>query len=224
MPLLRRSFRDATRRVWRSRCHALLAAAFTALAPSSAVAAALTPLVGWQWGGTREYAAGDVHISAAPSFGGAISAPAGPGYQLELMYTYQEAEVIGRPTLGEDFKLFDMGTHYIQIDGIRELGTSGSRATPFVLGGLGTTVFAPGESTLGRFDTQWLFSIAVGIGAMVRTSEKVALRLQSRLLVPMNFSGGSLWFGSGGGGFAVTGGTAMPQGDVSLGLTFTLGQ
>ena len=195
------------------------------IAPGVASAqATLTPMVGWQWGGTLDYVSGDVHINSNMSYGGAISAPVRPGYMAELMYTYQGAEVIARPNVGGEFKLFDLGTHYIQLNGVRQLGYGESKATPFVLGGLGTTVFVPGSSSLGNFDTQWLFSITIGGGVLVQTSDKMAIRLQSRFLLPMNYASGGFYFGTGGSGFGVSGGSAMPQGDVSLGLTFKLGQ
>jgi len=206
---------------------ALLVALLATLAcPAIAAAqgASLTPLVGWQWGGTLDYPSGDVHANAALSYGGALTVPVRPGYSGEIMYTYQSTHVIGRPNVGGEFELFDMGTHYIQINGVRELGYGDTKATPFILGGLGTTIFAPGESSLGNFNTQWLFSISVGGGVMVQANERVGLRLQARFLLPMNYTSGGAYFGTGGSGFTISGGSAMPQGDASLGLTFKLGQ
>src|SRR5262245_31187949 len=204
---------------------ALLIALLAISAPDIAAAqASLTPMIGWQWGGTLDYPIGDVHTNSNMNYGGAISAPVRPGYNAELMYTYQSAEVVGRPNVGSEFKLFDLSTHYIQLNGVRMLGYGDKKATPFVLGGLGTTVFSPGSSSLGNFDTQWLFSITIGGGVMIQTSDKMAIRLQSRFLMPMNYASGGFYFGTGGGGFGVSGGTALPQGDVSLGLSFKLGQ
>jgi len=204
---------------------ALLTALLTATMASSAGAQAmLTPMVGWQWGGTLDFVSGDVHIEAATSYGGALSFPVRPGYMGELMYTYQASEVTARPNVGPSFKLFDMSTQYFQINGVRSLGYGDSKATPFVLGGLGMTVFSPGESSLGNFDTQFLFSITAGGGVMVQASDKMAIRLQARFLLPMNYTSGGAYFGTGGSGFSVSGGTAMPQGDAHLGVVIKLGQ
>jgi hypothetical protein len=40
----------------------------------------------------------------------------------------------------------------------------------------------------------------------------------------MNFESGGFYFGSGGGGVAVSGGTLMPQGEATVGLAFKLGE
>jgi hypothetical protein len=190
-------------------------------APASA--ASITPLVGYQWGGTLDFINGDVHIEAAMNYGGAISQEVRPGYLAELMYTYQASEMIARPNVGSDFKLFDLSTHYAQINGTRLLGYGDQKATPFVMGGLGMTIFAPGESSLGEFDTQWLFSLSIGGGVMVQANERTSIRLQARFLMPMNYTEGGVYFGTGGGGLSISGNT-IPQGDASVGITFALGQ
>jgi hypothetical protein len=203
----------------------LTVAALLAVPGIASAQAKLTPLAGWQWGGTLEFISGDIHINSAASYGGAISVPVRPGYMAEVMYTYQAADVIARPNSGlPDFDLFDLGTHYIQVNGMRYIERPGSKVMPFVVGGLGTTIFDPGKSTFGSFDTQWLFSMSIGGGFLIQTSDRVALRLQSRFLLPVNWASGGLYFGSGGGGFTVSGGSAMPQGDAHLGLTINLGE
>jgi hypothetical protein len=72
--------------------------------------------------------------------------------------------------------------------------------------------------------TQYLFSMSVGGGLRIQMSDNVDIRLQSRLLLPMNFESGGFYFGSGGGGVAVSGGTLMPQGEATVGLAFKLGE
>jgi len=205
---------------------AAVAAAFLLVfaGTASAQGPQLTPMVGWQWGGTLDFVSGDIHINSASSYGGALSVPVRPGYNAEIVYTYQSAQVIARPNVGPEYDLFDLGTHYIQACGVRYVERPGSKIMPFVLGGLGATIFDPGNYTFGNFDTQWLFSMSAGGGIMVQTSDRVAIRAQARFLLPVNWASGGVYFGSGGGGFTVSGGSAMPQGDATIGLTFTLGQ
>ena len=199
---------------------ALAATVFLAIAPARAVE--LTPMVGYQWGGTLQYPNGDVHINAAMSYGGAIGATVEPGTFVEVGYMYQGSKLIGRPRTGPDITFLDLGTHYLQLSGIRYLRES--RATPYVIGGLGMTVFDPHSSQYGDFDSQTMFSMSLGGGLHVDMGSRVALRLQSRLLIPINFASGGLYFGTGGGGVSVSGGTALPQGDATLGLALKLGQ
>ena len=62
--------------------------------------------------------------------------------------------------------------------------------------------------------------LAVGGGIRMNMSEKIDLRLQARLLLPMNFESGGFYFGSGGGGVSLSGGTIVPQGEATFCLTF----
>lgn len=194
----------------------------------------LTPMVGWQWGGTLDYSAGgDVHVNAALNYGGALGVMLRPGYWGEVSYTYQKSELIARPPAGADslayvagaeFKVFDLGTHYIQLSGARNFMNTdpGARAYPYVIGGLGMTILSPGKrpvvilpGTL-NVDTQYLFSLSGGAGLRVTMNKRSDIRLQARFLLPMNFTEGSFYFGSGGGGVSVSGGTFLPQGEVTL--------
>src|SRR5262245_13985564 len=93
-------------------------------ARASSMALEVTPLIGWQWGGTLDSyevngiaVGGDIHANAALNYGGAIGAQIRPGYWGEISYTYQGTEVFVRPAAAPKFKLFDLGTHYIQASG-----------------------------------------------------------------------------------------------------------
>jgi hypothetical protein len=183
----------------------------------------VTPMVGWQWGGTLDYSAGgDVHVNAALNYGGALGVMLGPLEWGEVSYTYQSSELIGRPTAGPEFKVFDLGTHHIQLSGARYAMPPDEhrKANPYVMGGLGMTIFSPGKATVPVSpNTQYLFAISVGGGIRVALNEKLDLRLQSRMLLPMNFSEGSFYFGSGGAAVGLSGGTLLPQGEATLAIT-----
>src|SRR5262245_29177863 len=109
-------------RTMKSRIVTLLAASLLAvLAATPAFAQRqleLTPQIGWQWGGTLDFPNGDVHVNAAINYGGVLGIPLRPGYDAELSYTYQGSEVKARPRGAPEFKLFDLGTHYMQIAGV----------------------------------------------------------------------------------------------------------
>lgn len=219
---------DGRRRGARRAAAMLCAAALLAAggAPSSARAASaafeVTPTVGWQWGGTLDYSAGgDVHADAALHYGGAIGAMVRPGEWYEVSYSYQATDLIGRPPAAPNFKVLDLGTHYIQLAGGRNLmPASSGRAYPYVIGGVGMTIFSPGTPTVPLDpDTHSMFSASLGGGVRVTVNERVDLRLQARLLLPMNFTEGSFYFGSGGGAVSVSGGTFMAQGEATLGIT-----
>jgi hypothetical protein len=183
----------------------------------------LTGQVGWQWGGTQDYTtysgypAGSVHAEAAMNYGGTFTAFMHEGQALEIAYSYQATDLIVRPTGIPSFKLADMACQTIHLNGLRMLPAGGGKAEPFVLGGLGTSVF----STQG-YSSRWLFSIAAGLGVMVPVNDRLGLRAQGRMIVPMSFSSGAFYFGNGGASISVSG-QAFLQGDASIGLSLKLG-
>lgn len=184
----------------------------------------LTPQIGWQYGGTQEYtsyagyAPGDFHANANLNYGGTLSIFPRDFYAVELAYSYQKTDLLVRPRNFPNTKIADMAAQYIHLYGTRVIPTQNGKTDVFAMGGFGATSFsAPG------FNTRWLFSFGAGLGAKVHTSEKMAVRLQTRLLIPIQWGSAGFYFGSGGSGISVGGGSSIIQGDVSLGLSFKLG-
>ena len=208
---------------------AILTAGVAAPGAARAAGAVLevTPMVGWQWGGTLDYGSGgDIHVNAALNYGGALGVMINPMEWGEVSYTYQSSEVFARPAAAPEFKAFDLGTHYIQAAGGRYVmpPDPARKAHPYLIGGLGMTIFSPGSASAPiQVDTQYLFSISAGAGVRVVMSEKLDLRLQTRLLLPMNFSEGSFYFGSGGAAVGLSGGTFLPQGEATIAVTIKNG-
>jgi hypothetical protein len=167
---------------------------------------------------------GSLHANAALSYGGALTVPIRPGYWGEINYMYQHTDLMARPSYYKSFKLCDLGTHYIQLSGLRALRPPGGPATPFVIGGMGMTIYSPSNVSYHGLNTQYLFSLSLGGGIIKDINPKTSLRLQARFLMPVQWTSGSFYFGTGGSGLAISGGSAIAQGDASLGLTFKLGQ
>jgi hypothetical protein len=95
---------------------------------------------------------------------------------------------------------------------------------------LGATLFAPSNvnfedrdgNVITRLEDDWRFSIAFGGGIKKYISDRVGLRLQLRILMPIYWAGGSLWVGTGGVGYGLGAGTALVQGDATVGLIIRL--
>ena len=72
-----------------------------------------------------------------------------------------------------------------------------------------------------------MFSITLGGGVKVMFSDKMGLRLQGRLLMPMYFNGLGFFIGGGSGGasagLGVTSTVPILQGDLTAALIFRLG-
>jgi len=54
-------------------------------------------------------------------------------------------------------------------------------------------------------------------------SDRIGIRLQGRLLMPLYFAGAGVYFGSGGSGLSVGAGSTILQGDLTAGLIIGLG-
>jgi len=184
----------------------------------------LTGQVGWQYGGTQDYvaysgySAGDFHANAALNFGGLLSHFVQDYYAIEIGYSYQKTDLMVRPIGFKDVKVGDLSTHYIQLYGTRYVPVRPDKADAFVMAGLGAT----GYSVPG-FNSRWLTSFAIGGGVKFHFNEKAGLRLQTRLLLPVQWSSGGFYFGSGGAQVTVGGSSTLVQGDVSLGLVMKFG-
>ncbi len=184
-----------------------------------------TALVGWQYWGTRPYygtyysTGGDVHLNANVNYGGELTAHVRPFEAIQLSYTYQSTDlVLQGSAAGGDYTIAKTSVQYIQVYGVREMPKPNG-ITPFVKGGMGATVFSP-----SGYGSQWLFSLGLGFGIEKTMNEKVSLKLTQRFLVPIQWTSGGFYFGTGGSGVSVGGGSSIIQGDTSLGLTFKLGK
>jgi hypothetical protein len=85
------------------------------------------------------------------------------------------------------------------------------KVAPFVMFGAGVAIFAPENE---KFDTAVRFAMSGALGLKIYASESIGFRLQGRLFLPMYFTGGTVWVGTGGGGAAVSGGIPVVQGDL----------
>lgn len=186
----------------------------------------ITPIAGWFFAGTLSAVNGELELTNTGVYGGAIAVEVERGYQAEFQYSYAASEASFYPYTPyapavAQGKVADVSVHYFQIGGIRTLDRG--KVQPFGLFSLGATWFHPTSTTQGvKVEDVWRFSIALGGGLKIWTSDKIAVRLQGRLLMPIYFAGTSVYFGTGGAGAAVSGGIPILQGDLSGGLTFAL--
>ncbi|MCK5703434.1 MAG: hypothetical protein KAI29_19885, partial [Cyclobacteriaceae bacterium] len=95
------------------------------------------------------------------------------------------------------------------------------KAFPYTLATLGATLFDAKDSSL---NDEWRFSISFGIGGKFYLSDKFGIRLQTRLLMPMTFSGGGMWCGTGGCSVGAAGWITLVQFDFTAGVFVRLGQ
>lgn len=185
----------------------------------------VTLLGGWQYWGTKSvygalgYLQGDLHLNADVNYGAEITQHISPYKAVQLSYTYQATDlVLQGSSAGSTLTVAPTSVQYVQAYAVRTI-PQGNGLSAFVKGGLGAAVYSP-ES----YESVWRFSVGMGLGVEKRLNERVAVKLTQRLLFPIQYTTGGFYFGSGGSGIAVSGGSTVIQGDTSLGLTFQLGR
>ncbi len=200
----------------------LAGAMLLAALPSVAGAQNLTfsPYSGYRLGGSLTVRDGDLKLANAPFFGAQLDFRMRPDATGALLVDYQPTTLRLKEYGGPTEDLFDIGVWYFQGGGTLEVMNQ-SPAVPFVLGTMGLSWFDPGSNSVNA-DSEWGFSGIIGVGVKIPfPSGRMALRLQSRLLMTSLFGGGSLWCGTGTGCYVgVSGFIAPVQFDFGGALTF----
>jgi hypothetical protein len=183
----------------------------------------ITPLVNYVWtskiGAYWDNESGDLDIGNSASWGIAVDIDLHQEAQLELLYNRQDSymEFLTYPGGIQKWK-GDLAVEYYQIGGLYRRPVD--KVEPFFLFTLGATRFAPKGS---EFSDEWKFSIIMGLGAKVWVTDRIGLRFQGRMLMPMLWSSAGFWCGLGGCSLGYGGGSALVQGDLGVGLTFRFG-
>lgn len=181
----------------------------------------IVPMGGYMFGGSVDYYEGKTKINDGAEYGISILIPSNPLMDIEVNYTRMDSKASFSPYFGFpalSAREATMATNYIQVGGLSKFYRGASKVTPFGSLSLGATVFSSSE-----FSNIWRFSATAGLGVKIMFSEKIGIMLRGRLLMPVNFSGTSVYFGTGGSGVSAGGYVAPFQGDFNGGLIFKLG-
>ena len=161
---------------------------------------------------------GDYTVYNNPNYGGQLSVGLAPDYFVELVYNRSDTQI--RYYWNNAFEPLDMSSEYFHIGGLRQVQTGSGNVLPFGSFTFGATRFNLKE-TYGEVyaGDKWFGSIALAAGAKVLLGQRLGIRLQARVGMPMSFSG--LWLGTGGGGASFY--VPMAQFDFTAGLYLRLG-
>ena len=174
----------------------------------------ITPIYGYQWGGTIRTYEGDVVFEGSDSWGVIADVTVRSGAQLELLYWRQDTELVLKGGgLGVPTQLFDATVEYWHGGGLVEYRRQGN-VRLFGTMTIGATHVDPKPSVLSD---DWRFSAIFGVGAKVLFSERVGIRLQASMPLTFIASSGAVFCG-GGACYTTIGGEGLPQGNLSAGL------
>lgn len=162
---------------------------------------------------------GEFNLEDKPDYGLGIDIEIRRGMQLEVIWiSTQTHTTIKEAPRDEPRDLWDLDIHYFQVGGVWEMGRR--RTRPFVAFTIGATLFNAKDPDV---NDEWLASITLGFGGKYDFSDKIGIRLQARLLLPLVLSGGGLWVGTGGVGVGVGSWAPIVQFDVTAGIYIRIG-
>ncbi|MCT4644220.1 MAG: hypothetical protein N4A74_04470 [Carboxylicivirga sp.] len=179
----------------------------------------LTPIYGYSLNGSVNMYRAKFKMENAANFGGIVSLEIMPGTLGEFSYTRSKTTANYHDFVSGDKTNYDMAIDYFQLGMVKELKKG--QVVPFGLASLGITWF---NMTTHGVSDHVSFSAALGGGLKFFFSDRIGIRMQGRLLLPMYFSGGGLFLGIGPGGpssgASISTGVLAVQGDFSGGLIF----
>jgi len=189
----------------------------------------ITPFYGYMFAGTVTGYSGDLNIRNDGMYGLMLDVTVKPGMQVELYYSRSDTRADFVEYRGPTYKLTDLSVNYFQLG---FLGTIKKMKNIQLYGtfSLGATLFSPSGEPYDEtpeiyyFEDYWLFSVTLGGGAKIFLSERIGIRLEGRLMMPITWAGGGFMVGTGGSGFYLGGGSAILQGSLTAGLIIALGK
>jgi hypothetical protein len=180
--------------------------------------------VGWTVSTDASTYNGSVVIDGAVDYGGTIDYSIRPGYGVELLYAYvpTHARFASYNIAIPSSDSASVGMHWIQIGGI--VSRARGKIEPFAAVSAGIVIIHPStvrfqDGTTASADDQVRFAFTAGVGLKIWLTEAVGLRFEARALVPVYFTGGGFWVGTGGASVGLTGGIPFAQFDFTGGLS-----
>jgi hypothetical protein len=185
----------------------------------------LTPFGGYLLGGSIKFYEGKFKVEDAACYGGMLAVQVSSGNFIELSYTGMNTQGNWEPyssyAIEHPDTTVEMAVNHFQIGSVNELHLDNEAVRPYGTLSLGTTWFNIKEE---NSNDEWLFSIAAGVGLKYFFNERIGIRIQARMLLPVVYNGGGFYIGTGGSGFYVSSTAPIIQGDFTGGLIIALGE
>ncbi len=187
----------------------------------------ITPIAGYMFGGSVNFIEGKLKIKDDLSYGGMMSFKIDRDVAVEFSYVRMDTRAEWRSgyIYAPDYpnRNFDLNVNYMTIGAVRESEIA-DNIKGFGTLALGAAYFNPSSSTIKDV---WRFAGSLAAGVKLYLTDRIGIRLQGRLLLPMYFAGGGAYCGVGSGGsscgLGVSTTAVILQGDLSGGLIIALG-
>lgn len=177
----------------------------------------LSPFVGYETGANIYSSYGDLHIGDGMDWGGSLDVGMGGGRYGEFSYSHMASYLDLESGITNE-RLCDLAIDYYSLGILQEVRPD-SKATPYGLFTLGIVNYRP---TTGDISGENKMHISLAGGVKIKTSERIGIRLQARLLMPLYYAGTYFTAGTGGAGVSMGGGIKGVQGDFTAALVINL--
>ena len=176
----------------------------------------ITPHYGYQVGAKYNYYGGYIKLKSSDQYGLTFGINASDDITLEFMWAQQNSSVRIKDFqfYPSETELTDVVVNHYQLGAIHMFGYNEAR--PFIGLSAGWSTFNP---DIDLYDGTTTFTLGISGGLKYFFSNRIGIRIQSQLLMPVSWGG--VYIGSGGGG--VTAGGSILQLNFSGGLIVGLG-
>ena len=162
----------------------------------------LTPIAGYTFRSTVNITGGQARVNDGFTYGGALTIAPSQYNAIEISYYRYETTATAQSSyIGFDYFSDDVAVNYMFIGGQRLFPTS-DKVTGFTGFNLGAAWLSSDENT---FNTITKFAVGFDLGVKIMATDKVGIRLQTNLGLPITSAGGSFYWGTNGSGVGLTG-------------------
>ena len=177
----------------------------------------IAPFIGYETGAKVRTNLGTLRIGDGMDFGGSLDIGMGGGRYAELSYSHMSTYLNLDEALNSR-KLCNLAVDYYSAGILQELKPQ-AKASPYGMLTVGLVNYRP---TSGDLVSENKMHVSLAGGIKVRATERIGLRLQARLLMPIYYAGTYFSIGTGGGGYGIAGGIVAVQGDFTAGLVIAI--
>ncbi len=178
----------------------------------------ITPQYGYQIGSKYNFYGGYIKLTDSDQYGFTVSIPVNSDVQAEFFWVQQNAAVKVRDIIEypESTELTEVRVNHYQFAAVHTFGYK-NEVVPFFGMSAGWSTFNPKEKI---YNSTTKFTLGLTGGVKYFFSDHIGFRLQTQLLMPIDWGG--VYYSSGGGSGVSVGGTLL-QLNFSGGLIFAFG-
>ena len=179
----------------------------------------ITAFTGYSFNSQVNTYYGKYKVDDSQNYGGILGYELQPDMFVEFLYNRSDTRI--DYYYQNSYNPVDMSTEYFQLGALKQMGAANLK--PFGAASLGLARFNLKRAT-GDFAQEDYFFMAANLGGGVKIllGDRLGIRLQARLSMPMVFSGFFLTAGTGGAGASAGFRIPLVQFDLSAGLTLRL--